>query len=239
MSAARKAREHLAEALGALQAEDPLAPDVLPVAERLSRVVRVLYAVEVDRDADRVVDTLRFGMERLQGLLLDLRRERGAHPEYIQTTESVAQTLSVLYPACRELERVLDPKTVDAVIPLARRREPSHDERRKNPRAEIKADIGFHTESNFFTGFSGDVSDGGIFVATYDVLAEGTELSVSFVLPNGHHITARGRVTWVRPENEESGIQPGMGVAFMSLGIDDRDAIEAFMRERSPLFHET
>jgi uncharacterized protein (TIGR02266 family) len=241
VSAARKAREQLATALDAMQAGLEVAHDVRPVAERCSRVVRVLYAVEADRDAESVVDTLRFAMERLQGLLIDLRRSRPGHPSFVVTSDCVAQTLAMLYPAHKELERALDPEHVDAIIPLARRRESeaANDDRRTAPRAGILADIGFHTESNFFTGFTGDISDGGIFVATYDVLPPGTDLDVSFVLPSGQHVTAHGRVTWVRQPGHGDDTEPGMGVAFARLSEEDRAAIVAFMNARAPLFYDT
>ncbi len=58
-------------------------------------------------------------------------------------------------------------------------------ERRGTRRVELEVDIGYHSETNFFTGFVNDISEGGIFVATYDLLPVGTHLMVSFVLPDG------------------------------------------------------
>ena len=40
-------------------------------------------------------------------------------------------------------------------------------ERRSAPRAPLEVHIDLHTDSQFFAGFSQDLSDGGLFVATY------------------------------------------------------------------------
>ncbi len=63
-------------------------------------------------------------------------------------------------------------------------------ERRTAERLELSADIGLHSATQFFTGLSGDISRGGLFVATWAPLPLGTEV-VSFVLPGrpSHHGT--------------------------------------------------
>lgn len=110
-------------------------------------------------------------------------------------------------------------------------------ERRTSPRMEIETDIGFYSDTNFYTGFTGDISDGGIFIATWNLLPVGTTLTVSFVLPGGHQVLAEGRVTWVRDtDTPELGVHPGMGVFFERLSGPDRQAIQTFIEQRSPLF---
>ncbi len=113
-------------------------------------------------------------------------------------------------------------------------------DRRHTERVSLQADIGLHSATQFFTGLSGDVSRGGLFVATWAPLPLGTEVTVSFVLPGGHQVTAPGRVAWLKDpqragEGEDS---PGMGVRFTTLTDRDRQAIERFLARRPPLFHE-
>lgn len=114
-------------------------------------------------------------------------------------------------------------------------------ERRTTERVSLSADIGLHSATQFFTGLSGDVSRGGLFVATWAPLPLGTEVTVSFVLPSGYQVTAPGRVAWLkdpqgtRVEGEDT---PGMGVRFTSLTDPDRQAIEVFLTRRPALFHE-
>lgn len=116
----------------------------------------------------------------------------------------------------------------------------SADDRRTNDRVQLSADIGLHSATQFFTGLTGDVSHGGIFVATWAPLPLGTEVTVAFVLPGGYQVTAPGVVAWLKDaqgEGEGEGT-PGMGVRFMSLSSEDRRAIERFLARRPALFHE-
>jgi uncharacterized protein (TIGR02266 family) len=109
-------------------------------------------------------------------------------------------------------------------------------ERRSFQRRTCEVHIDLHTDSQFFNGFSTDLSDGGVFVATYTPAPIGTELALEFDLPAGHKVRTVGRVIWVR--DEATGAAPGMGVAFQSLSSDDRDAILAFTEQRPALFYD-
>lgn len=113
-------------------------------------------------------------------------------------------------------------------------------ERRTTERVDLQADIGLHSATQFFTGLTGDVSRGGIFVATWAPLPLGTEVTVAFVLPGGYQVTAPGRVAWLKdPQStDEATDTPGMGVRFLSLSSEDRQAIEKFLTRRPALFHE-
>ncbi len=111
--------------------------------------------------------------------------------------------------------------------------------RRTDERVALTADIGMHSATQFFTGLGGDVSHGGLFVATWSPLALGTEVTVSFVLPGGHQVTASGRVAWLKePRDADSDETPGMGIGFTALTGDDRRAIDRFLQARPALFHD-
>lgn len=111
-------------------------------------------------------------------------------------------------------------------------------ERRAAHRVDLSVDIGLETDTNFFTGFSEDLSDGGLFIATYKTLPVGTELRVSFALPDGHTVKCAAVVAWVRESRDKSAdVKPGMGVHLEGLTRADREAIQSFLRERSPFFY--
>jgi uncharacterized protein (TIGR02266 family) len=116
-------------------------------------------------------------------------------------------------------------------------RDPSAEERRAAGRVPIRAEVGFDTETNFYTGFSEDLSQGGLFVATYDLIPAGTEVTVSFVLPEGHAVTAHGKVAWVRDPPDRS-TTPGLGIRFDALAPRDEAIIRGFLREREAIFYE-
>jgi len=109
-------------------------------------------------------------------------------------------------------------------------------ERRSSPRRQLQVGIGLHSDSQIFVGFSEDLSDGGVFVATQQRLPPGSPVVLDMDLPTGARISCRGRVAWVREGCELH--RPGVGVAFEELTAADRDAILAFSRDRPPLFYD-
>lgn len=112
-------------------------------------------------------------------------------------------------------------------------------ERRASPRVELNVGVGFRSDTNFYTGFTCDVSDGGLFVATHMLQPIGTSLTLTFALPTGHEIVTQGVVRWLRDPRDESGdAVPGMGVQFENLSDLDEHAIHEFMALREPLFYE-
>lgn len=115
-------------------------------------------------------------------------------------------------------------------------------ERRRSPRVRLETEVSFESETNFFTGFAEDISDGGLFVATYNLQPIGTEIEVSFTLPDGRLLNLSGKVRWVRDPRDfldTSGEQqPGMGVQFEGMTEDDKAAIAEFIAARSPLFYD-
>lgn len=128
----------------------------------------------------------------------------------------------------------------DFELDFASERPPPGDapERRVRKRVQLEIDIGFRSETNFYVGFSTDLSDGGLFVATVDLLPVGQHVDVYFVLPGGSDISVEGVVAWVRqPRVFNSDMQPGFGVRFTRISRRDTEAIEHFMNVREPLFY--
>ena len=240
MRAARDARTELSAAVATLHRSEAVmgsaaGEELDQIEEGVARVVRRLFAAET-ASPDGIVQVLEAAMEMLRELLERLQDDE--ETPLTRVTESVARTLAVLYPAMRELERSISTREDDAEpalpIPLTRKREP---DRRTAARLRIEAAIGLSSQTNFYTGRGNDLSGGGLFVATHDVLPVGTELVVSFVLPGGHQVVTAGHVSWVRaPKSDDS--DPGMGIAFERLSAADFEAIAAFTQAREPLFHE-
>jgi uncharacterized protein (TIGR02266 family) len=109
-------------------------------------------------------------------------------------------------------------------------------ERRRSPRVALETNVGLISESNFYTGFSQDISEGGLFVATYALRPVGTSVVVRFAVDEVE-IEAPGRVRWQRdPRNSD--VPPGMGIEFEGLDAVAEEAIRRFVTLREPLFHE-
>jgi uncharacterized protein (TIGR02266 family) len=113
-----------------------------------------------------------------------------------------------------------------------------HEDRRSFHRRIVHVDIGIHSDTNFFTGFIQDISNGGLFIATYDVLTIGTELNVNFRLPDGPVLSLDGVVRWVREYNETTEVEPGMGIQFENLSPNDSKSINDFILKHPPIFYD-
>jgi uncharacterized protein (TIGR02266 family) len=111
---------------------------------------------------------------------------------------------------------------------------------REYARLDLEVAVDMASDHNFFTGFSCNLSGGGLFVATHRVMPVGTLLEVSFQLPDSDEpIVAQVEVRWVRDQNELSDCPPGMGLRFLSIDEEASARIQEFTeRTREPLFHE-
>jgi uncharacterized protein (TIGR02266 family) len=123
---------------------------------------------------------------------------------------------------------------------LAHREEPVSGEHPidPTPRAHLFAQVDVHTQSNFFTGFSGTLLDGGLFVATYEPLELGQAVHVEFSLPGGQLVACDGRVSWLcDPLHLDNDLAPGAGVVFERMDPALEKLIIRFMQRREPMFH--
>ncbi len=119
------------------------------------------------------------------------------------------------------------------------RSEPAPQERRATPRKRIEVEIGLQTETNFFVGFSGDISEGGIFVTTVTILPIGTSVTCSFAFPGGIEVEAEGDVAWTREGYAfDSDLRAGMGIRFTKLSDEALAAIKEFTSIREPIFYD-
>jgi uncharacterized protein (TIGR02266 family) len=108
--------------------------------------------------------------------------------------------------------------------------------RRASPRVRMQAAVDFHSDSNVFTGFSTNISDGGMFVATANTLAIGTEVDLALTLPSGERMSVRGVVRWARRVNDDTPeVSPGIGIQFVDLPLESAMAIHRFVATREPI----
>jgi uncharacterized protein (TIGR02266 family) len=103
----------------------------------------------------------------------------------------------------------------------------------------LKLEVEFGDETNFYTGFSENISTGGVFIATYNLVEIGKLIHLSLTLPDGETIEVHGRVQWVRdPRNRDvSNVPPGIGVQFQNLAPESEMYIQEFVSKQEPLFY--
>jgi uncharacterized protein (TIGR02266 family) len=104
------------------------------------------------------------------------------------------------------------------------------------PRTRLFTQLDLHTQSNFYSGFSGGLADGGLFVATYEPLTLGQPVHVELSLPGGQFLAADGRVAWLRDPLHGADLAPGAGIVFEQLDEGTLKAVTRFMAQREPTF---
>jgi len=108
-------------------------------------------------------------------------------------------------------------------------------ERRSAARIPLETEISLASDSQFFTALGGNLSSGGVFVATYRELPVGATVEVRIALPDGD-VVAKGTVRWVR--DMKSGAAPGLGIAFDAVDAEAAERIARFCTARPPLLHD-
>jgi type IV pilus assembly protein PilZ len=118
-------------------------------------------------------------------------------------------------------------------------------ERRSTERVDVLWSVDCETEDTFLYAAITNISEMGIFVRTIDPLAVGTSVTLRFAPPHASEaFVLGGVVAWVnrvRPRADNP--NPGMGIRFAALTLDDRERIVeairtiAYLREE-PKSHE-
>lgn len=114
---------------------------------------------------------------------------------------------------------------------------PEPRKRRELPRVALNVEVDLGSDSNFYGGFSTNISEGGLFIATVMHPPRGAMVDVRFSL-GGRDIEARGVVRWTREVNDcLPDVMPGAGVQFIDLAAETAQAISDFVSKREPLFY--
>src|SRR6185503_456518 len=111
--------------------------------------------------------------------------------------------------------------------------------RRQHARHNVELEVTMESETNFYMGLTENLSEGGLFIATHVLKPLGTQIEVSFKLPDmPEPIKVTGTVRWVREYSETSDTSPGLGVRFEHIGAEHTDHIRQFLAARDPLFYD-
>jgi uncharacterized protein (TIGR02266 family) len=236
-----RARKSLGTALGQIQDIGSSAGlNLDKISESLALSVRALFNAEKSGLNDNTL--INEAMDFLREILESMQEINADTPEMERATSTIAKVLAILFPVFKALP-ALDsekrPSESHRRISIVSSKDEAdvQDNRRHSERIAIEADIGFQSDSNFYTGFSLDISTGGLFVATYNLPAIGTLVNLNFKLPNGPVLSINGEVKWIREYNEVTpDISPGIGVRFDSLSRSEEEAINNYIKTSTPLF---
>jgi len=115
----------------------------------------------------------------------------------------------------------------------------SQPDRRTHERFPVEIEVTLQSEHNFFTGFTENISEGGLFIATHQVAEIGARFEVSFTLEGfSEPIEVQCEVRWIRPYHEDLDGPPGMGVRFLDLPPETQRAVQSFSASRQTIFYE-
>jgi uncharacterized protein (TIGR02266 family) len=112
----------------------------------------------------------------------------------------------------------------------------SSSERRRGERLDCEFEVEFLSDTHFMTGITQDLSEGGIFIATYQQLPVGTQVELAFELPGEQRVETKGEVRWSR--NERGDTRPGIGIAFTELSHAALASITAYCAGGTSRYYE-
>ncbi|MBM4393065.1 MAG: PilZ domain-containing protein [Deltaproteobacteria bacterium] len=92
---------------------------------------------------------------------------------------------------------------------------PVVEERRKTPRRAVEAHITASSQTNFYCGFTEDLSEGGVFIAMTPCPGVGELVHLSVRVGSEPPVTAIGEVRWQR--RDDRGEPVGCGVQFVMV----------------------
>lgn len=109
--------------------------------------------------------------------------------------------------------------------------------RRRFPRYAVALEMSLTGDHNFYLGFTENVSEGGLFVATHKLQPVGSYVEFEIKLPGSEQaVCGRGEVRWVREYSEHSDAAPGLGIHFVGLEPEAERRVAAFLSQREPIF---
>lgn len=91
-------------------------------------------------------------------------------------------------------------------------------EARRAARSSLALEVQYHSQGSFLLSYSRNLSKGGLFLETNELLPEGTKLAVKFKVPGiKDTVETMAQVMWVRRADSEAGLPNGLGLQFEQL----------------------
>lgn len=108
---------------------------------------------------------------------------------------------------------------------------PPPSNRRGAERIPVTWSVDCEADQTFLYASIANISELGIFVATQQPLEIGTRLTLRFSPPGYNPFVLEGLVQWVNPVRLLSeNPNPGMGVRFVEITLDDRERLVSVVR---------
>jgi uncharacterized protein (TIGR02266 family) len=104
---------------------------------------------------------------------------------------------------------------------------------RSKARVPVSLPVTYRDEHSFFKVVTGDLSEGGLFIKSDTLLEVGEKLLVNLRLPERvDSVIIKCEVMWARESDSDSvNGPPGMGVKFVDMTEEDREALEKYLAD--------
>jgi len=111
-------------------------------------------------------------------------------------------------------------------------------DKRRQKRVTLHAAVSVRSETNFFMGFSENISEGGVFVATLSPPPRGSRIDLAVTVNEGDVMMVTGEVAWIREDGQ--GHATGCGVRFLDVTPKQSAALRQLVTraDQEPLLYE-
>ena len=121
-----------------------------------------------------------------------------------------------------------------------------NDASKRAPRRDVEMSLSFEialdsgSEHNFYTGLTNNISEGGVFIATTQILDIGTKIKFPLALPSMlEPEQVEGVVKWVRREGRsEANVPGGIGIQFTQISEKLKARINEYIQSSDTIFYD-
>lgn len=101
-------------------------------------------------------------------------------------------------------------------------------ERRRHPRVKLRIEVSYQKMDSYLQRFTENISEGGCFIETDEVLPPRTEVPLEFSFPNHPEpLVIIGEVVWV-----VEGTHSGMGIQYKKMPPDAQKVLREVVQSR-------
>jgi uncharacterized protein (TIGR02266 family) len=102
---------------------------------------------------------------------------------------------------------------------------------RKHPRIQKVLSLSYEDHNGFIEAYTGNISQGGLFIKTKSPLETGEEFLLKLKLPGiSDPLNIDCKVVWTKIRGENTKQPPGMGVKFIKLDSDDYTVLTGYLK---------
>jgi type IV pilus assembly protein PilZ len=102
---------------------------------------------------------------------------------------------------------------------------------RKHPRVKKSLALSYQDHTGFVKAYSGNISQGGLFIKTKKPLEMGEEILLKLTLPGiPNALNIKSKVMWVRKSQVDVKRPAGMGVQFCKMATEEYTILKQYLK---------